>query len=215
MAKTATPANDWADAQKHLAAASPKMRALISRLGPCTLKPERNHFAALCGSIMSQQILVKAAEAIYGRFVRLFPRKTPKPAELLKLSDEQIRSAGVGPQKIRYLRDIAAGFLDGRVPVKHLARLGDEELIEHLTQLKGVGRWTAEMYLMFVLCRPDVWPVDDVGLHIGAQQVFGLKKRPTPKSLVKLGTPFAPYRTVAAWYLWKSRDGAAELPQGK
>ena len=191
------------------------MKRLIASLGPCTLKPQQDHFAALCGSVMSQQISVKAADAIYGRFVRLFPRNKPTPAGLLKLTDEQIRSAGVGPQKIRYLRDIAAGFVDGRVTPKLLAKLEDEDLIEHLTMLKGVGRWTAEMYLMFVLCRPDVWPVDDVGLHIGAHHAFAMKRRPTPKQLAKFGEQFRPWRTIAAWYIWKSRDGAAELPQGK
>jgi len=195
----------WTDAELHLAACDERLATIIARVGPCTLSPRRDYFAALCQSVMGQQISTVAAAAIYGRFVQLFPRAKPDPRVMLGLDVDVVRAAGVGHQKITFLRDIASGFVDGRVQPKDFAGLNDETLIAHLVQLKGVGRWTAEMFLMFAMNRPDVLPVDDLGFRAAALRVYGLRKLPSPDRLGALAKKWRPYRTIATWYLWRSK----------
>jgi len=196
----------WSEAEKFLSQADPILAEIITRTGPCTLAVRRDYFPALCQSVMSQQISTRAAAAIYGRFCKLFPRLRPDAEALLMLDMQVLRSAGVGPQKIGFLRDIATGFVDGRIVGRDLWNMDDEAAIEHLTQLKGVGRWTAEMFLMFVLNRPDVLPVDDLGLKLAARRAYRLRKLPSAARLTQLARPWRPYRTIATWYLWRGNQ---------
>lgn len=170
------------------------------------MRRRRDYFVALSQAIVSQQLAVKAAATIFARFRRLFPRSRPTPEALLKLSLEALRGAGLSGQKSSYLRDLAHHFSTGEIPARRITRMTDEEVIAALTRVKGVGVWTAEMFLIFVLNRPDVWPVDDLGVRKAAQRLFGLPALPDAKTLNRLAEPWRPYRTVAAWYLWRSLE---------
>ena len=200
---------DWQAARKHLES-DPVLRDLIAAVGPCTLKPRRDHFVLLCKSIYSQQISAAVATVLFGRFREKFPRKRPTPVRVLKLltkgSQAELQGCGLSRQKREYLIDLSRHFISNAIPNHRLSRLSDEEVIEALTAVKGIGRWTAEMFLIFVLNRPDVWPVDDLGLQTAVKNVFCLKDRPKAKELAKLGEPWRPYRTVASWYLWRASD---------
>jgi DNA-3-methyladenine glycosylase II len=182
------------------------MRKIIAKVGPCTLAPRRDYFIVLCKSIFTQQISTKIAAILFGRFCELFPRKKPTPARVIDVlrHDHHAKHCGLSRQKRAYLLDLAKHFDSGEIPTRRLARMSDEEVIESLTRVKGVGRWTAEMFLIFVLNRPDVWPVDDLGLREAARAAFNLPARPTAKELTALGERFRPYRTLATWYLWRS-----------
>ncbi|HEV8604860.1 MAG TPA: hypothetical protein VGQ99_05810, partial [Tepidisphaeraceae bacterium] len=177
---------DWREATRHLARVDPTLGAVIERVGPCTLRPGRDCFGALCKAIISQQISGPVAIAISGRFKKLFPRSRPAAGHLLTLSDEQLRSVGLSRQKASYLRDLARHFAEGKVPVRRFAKMSDEEIIESLIPIKGIGRWTAEMFLIFVLNRPDLLPVDDLGVRKGFQKVYGLRGEPSAPKMVTL-----------------------------
>lgn len=201
-------ANPWKNAQKHLSR-DPLMRQVIKLVGPCTVKPRRDHFVLLCRAIFSQQISTKVARVLFDRFKKNFPRRRPTPARVLHLltkGDEvAIAGCGLSRQKKKYLMDLSQHFIDGRIP-KNLSRMADEEIIESLTAVQGIGRWTAEMFLMFILNRPDVLPVDDLGLRSAAKRFFRLKQNPTAAELKDLGERWRPYRTIASWYLWRAMD---------
>lgn len=181
---------------------------VIRRVGPCTLRRQRPYFAALCDAIIAQQVSTSAAVAIIRRFRGLFDRKRPTPDAVLALSDDAFRGAGLSRQKMTYLRDLAVKTLARTVPAGRWARLDDDAVIAALTQVKGIGVWTAQMFLIFSLNRPDVLPVDDLGVRRGAQLLRGLKTPPTADQLVAIAEPWRPYRSVAAWYLWAGQDGA-------
>ncbi|HLL89922.1 MAG TPA: hypothetical protein VK324_11530 [Tepidisphaeraceae bacterium] len=204
-------APDWSDAQRQLSRADPAMRDLIRRVGPCTLAPRRDHFVVLCQSIYNQQLSTAAATTLFNRFRDLFPRRRPTPP-LVKdalsggIDEPTLKTAGLSRQKRAYVLDLATHFVDGRIDTARLKRLPDEQVIAALTQVNGIGRWTAEMFLMFVLNRPDVFPVDDLGLQEGVRREYELTARPTPKQLLPLGEPWRPWRTVATWYLWRGGD---------
>ena len=193
-------------AQRHLAAAHPRWRELIARVGPYrpTLTPDP--FLALVGSIIHQQVSMSAGAAIFGRVRALCPRKRLTPRAILAATDAELRSAGLSRQKAAYLHNIAEFFAARRVTPAGLRRATDEEVVEAVTRIKGVGRWTAQMLLLFCLHRPDIWPVLDLGLQRAAQNFFALRRPPTPQTLEKLGEPWRPYRTYATWYLWRSLD---------
>jgi DNA-3-methyladenine glycosylase II len=196
---------DYTKARRLLARRDPIIAALIKRHGPCGLA-DRQHqdgFTALTHAIISQQLSTKAAATIARRFDALFDGR-PTPAAVAQLSDDQLRAVGLSSQKIRYMRDLAAKVADGSVPLNHVNDLSDEDVIQSLTQVKGIGRWTAEMFLMFRLHRPDVLPVDDLGILKAVQRAYGLRKMPKPERLTKIGEPWRPYRSVACWYLWAS-----------
>lgn len=200
---------DWTPALKHLSQAHPQFARVIKRVGPCTLQPRRDYFVVLCKAIFNQQLSMKAAATLYGRFCANFPGKKPTPQRLIDLAaadPEVFRRGGVSRQKNLYLIDLAKHFADGEIPTRRLGTMSDEEVIESLTRVHGIGRWTAEMFLMFTLNRPDVWPVDDLGLRKGAQKLFGLKRPPELKKLMQLGEPLRPWRTVATWYIWRGMD---------
>ncbi|MDP1569448.1 MAG: DNA-3-methyladenine glycosylase [Vicinamibacterales bacterium] len=198
-------------ARRHLSRVDPTLGALIRRAGPCRLGHHlpRDPFQALLQSIVSQQLSVKAADTILGRLEALFPKGRPDPARLLVFSDEELRGAGLSGQKLRYMRDLSARVLDGRLRLSRLHTLADDEVRQALVEVKGIGRWTAEIFLMFTLGRPDILPADDLGLQNAAHRLYGLRRRPTPDRLLTLGEAWRPHRSVASWYLWRS----LELPR--
>lgn len=162
-------------------------------------------FPALVRTITAQQISTKAAATIHGRLVALMPHGV-EPDALLALSDDQLRQAGLSRQKTAYVRDLAARAASGALPLHTLHELTDEEVIDAIVTVKGLGRWSAEMFLMFRLRRPDVLPVDDLGIVTAITRLYGLRKKPKPDRIRKIGEAWRPYRTVACWYLWRSLD---------
>lgn len=201
----------YQEAQTYLAAADPLMRRLIKQHGPCTLEPQmqRQPYESLVRAIAHQQLHGKAAEAILGRLIDTLPGKFPKPADLLNTPESTIRACGFSLAKIAALRDIALQTQNGVVPTRaRINKLSDEAIIARLTQIRGVGRWTVEMLLIFQLGRPDVLPVDDFGVRNGFRVAKKLPEMPKPKELLTHGARWQPYRTVASWYLWRAADAA-------
>jgi DNA-3-methyladenine glycosylase II len=192
---------DYSAAIAHLRAADPTLAGVIDGVGPCLLAPTGHRFATLVDAIVSQQISVKAAETIMARLTAVVGELTP--AAILATSDEALRGAGLSGQKTRYLRDLAghaaAGALD------QLPGLNDDAAIAALTAIKGIGRWTAEIYLLFALGRPDVLPADDLGLRYAVQQFYGFDAPPPAAAVRATGETWRPYRSVASWYLWRAR----------
>lgn len=200
---------DYTAAVRHLKAADPVLARVIARVGPCRLDPGQRPdvFHALVRSIIYQQLNGNAAGSIYRKFKALYPGKRfPSPPDILATPDADLRSAGISPQKISYLRDLSAKVADGSVNLRQLRAMDDEAVIEHLTQVRGVGRWTAEMVLMFTLGRQDVLPVDDYGFKRGVQFAYKIRQPPKPERLRKLAEPWRPYRSVGTWYMWASLD---------
>ncbi len=167
-----------------------------------------DHFSAIVKSITAQQLSVKAARTIYGRIATLFDGGTPTPGGLAAMSDDTLRAAGLSRQKIAYVRDLAAKVLDGTLPLDALDAMTDEAAIEAITRVKGLGRWSAEMFLMFRLHRPDVMPVDDLGIVNAMMRAYGLRKKPKAERMLKIAEPWRPYRSVACWYLWRSLENS-------
>ncbi|MDF0676963.1 MAG: DNA-3-methyladenine glycosylase 2 family protein [Nitrospira sp.] len=196
----------------YLSQVDPVMCRLIEAIGPFTLKPKarRSPFESLARAIAYQQLHDKAAESILKRFIALFPgRRFPRPDELLGMHMRSVRQAGFSRPKILALRDLAAKTLDGTVPTSRMIRqLADEAIIRRLVEVRGIGRWTVEMLLIFQLGRPDVLPVDDFGLRNGFRIAYRRPTMPTPKQLLQYGERWKPYRTTASWYLWRAADRA-------
>ena len=188
--------------------ADPVLRAVIERVGPCRYAPrvEGSHFDALLRAILYQQLSGKAAATIHARMRDHFGGRDPLPEELLAAPEPALRAAGVSRQKLGYLRDLARHVANGTLPLERVESLDDDAVIEALVAVKGVGRWTAQMFLMFRLGRPDVLPELDLGVQKGIQLAYGLRSLPGPKDVVRIGAPWAPYRTVASWYLWRLLD---------
>jgi DNA-3-methyladenine glycosylase II len=201
-----------AAALKHLSAVDPVMRRLIRDFGPCGLVPEtrRSPFQSLVLAVAHQQLNGTAANAILARFKKLFPgRRFPRPEDLSSVSDGDLRGAGFSRAKILAIRDIAAKTLDGVVPTSgQIVKLSDDEIIERLTEVRGVGRWTVEMLLIFQLGRPDVLPADDFGVRNGFRHAYKKRDLPTPKEVLAHGRRWRPHGTTAAWYLWRAADAA-------
>src|SRR3989442_13591797 len=201
-----TPA-EYQKARLYLMRRDPVLGAAVKRIGPCGLagRQRDDHLTALVGAIVSQQLSTKAAATIFGRFVALFPNGTiPGPAAIASLDDATLRSVGLSGQKVSYLRDLCTRLGDGRLSLAELDTLDDEAVIERLTSVKGFGRWTAEMFLMFRLHRPDVLPVGDLGILKAVQRLYGLRKTPDARRILKIGDGWRPYRSVASWYLWQT-----------
>jgi DNA-3-methyladenine glycosylase II len=182
------------------------LRKIIDAVGPFTLRPHRNRFAILVQSIISQQISDAAARNIRGRLDALLEPEGLTPEKLASLGENELRSVGFSRQKAAYLRDLAQKTLGDVVRLKEIGRLSDEEAIEMLTQVKGIGRWTAEMFLIFSLGRLDVLPVDDLGVRTAIKNLYGLRKLPDKKTCLKIATPWRPYASIASWYCWRSMD---------
>jgi DNA-3-methyladenine glycosylase II len=184
------------------------MRDLVKRHGPCRIpRSTDDHFYALAESIVYQQLAGAAAAAIFKRFRGLYDGALT-PDAVLRTREKALRGAGLSPNKMASIRDLAAKVKDGTLPLDRISRLRDEQIIERLVTVRGIGRWTAEMFLIFQLRRGDVWPVDDYGVRKGYASAYGLKELPRPKELFGLGETFRPHRTVAAWYCWKAVDTA-------
>ena len=198
---------DYARARRLLSRRDPVIGELIRRHGACGLADAQHAepFIALTHAIISQQLSSKAAATIARRFDALFDG-VPTPGGVASVSDEQLRGVGLSSQKVRYMRDLCARVEHGALPLRRLESLADGEVIDALTQVKGIGRWTAEMFLMFRLHRPDVLPVGDLGIVKAVQRAYRLRKAPDPARLAKIGEPWRPYRSVACWYLWASLD---------
>lgn len=187
------------------------MAGLIQTLPPMQVQArrQRSTFAALLRAISGQQLSVKAASTIHGRLLDLFAENRPEPEALLALSEDELRGVGLSRNKVAAVRDLAAKCLDGTVPsLAGLKTLDDEEIIQRMVQVRGIGRWTAEMLLIFQLGRPDVLPVDDLGVQRGYKLAYKKRAMPKPKALARYGRPWAPYRSVAAWYLWRAGEKA-------
>src|SRR5919109_1880249 len=197
-------------AHQLLTSSDPRLAALIARSRRYEIIPAVSirAFDALAESIAYQQLNGKAAATIWGRVRALYPKsKWLDPAKVLATPDETLRAAGLSRSKTAAIKDLAAKTLDGTVPSgRALLRMSDDEIVARLTQVRGIGRWTVEMLLLFDLGRPDVWPVDDYGVQKGFAKTFGKRKLPTPKELMKHGEKWRPYRSVAAWYFWRALD---------
>jgi DNA-3-methyladenine glycosylase II len=189
----------------HLKKSDPVMRAIIARVGPCRMEFGEPTFHSLAEAIVYQQLNGKAAVTIFQRFTDA--AGTPvTPEGILKLSEQKLRAVGLSKQKSSYLRDLAAKTQAGLLNFERLAAMPDAEVIEHLTLVKGVGVWTAHMFLMFTLRRPDVLPTGDYGVQVAIKKHYRKRKLPKPKDMEKIARPWSPYRSIACWYLWRSLD---------
>ncbi|MGI0060376.1 MAG: DNA-3-methyladenine glycosylase family protein [Nitrosotalea sp.] len=176
---------------------------VIETVGEYKLKKRNHHFAVLVESIISQQLATSAADAIFKRFKGLYP-KFPTASEILGTRKSKLRKVGLSGMKIEYLKDLAKHMDEGKLNMRSLSKMNDEDVISHLTQVKGIGRWTAEMFLIFSLGRQDIFPVGDLALRKGVQILFSLQEIPKQIEAEKLGQRWKPYRTIATWYIWKS-----------
>jgi 3-methyladenine DNA glycosylase/8-oxoguanine DNA glycosylase len=194
-------------AVEHVARRDPTMRRFIRRAGPMELRVSRgvDVFSALASSILYQQLAGKAAAAIHARFLALFDGH-PTPEAVLGMPADRLRGVGLSGNKAAAIKDLASKVVDGTVPTDGWSKLSDDQIVERLSAVRGIGRWTAEMFLIFDLRRLDVWPVDDYGIRKGYASIYGLQDLPKPKELQPLGERFRPYRTIAAWYCWRAVD---------
>ena len=190
----------------HLKKSDPVMRAIIDRVGAYKIQHREPSFETLVRSIVYQQLSGKVASVILGRLIALLPGGAVTPNAILKLTPARMRKAGLSKQKTAYIRDLARKTNKGHVKFEALADLTDLEVIEHLTQVKGIGVWTAQMFLMFTLKRPDILPTGDYGVQAAIRKHYKKRKMPKPDVMEKIARPWAPYRSVACWYLWRSLD---------
>jgi 3-methyladenine DNA glycosylase/8-oxoguanine DNA glycosylase len=202
---------DFTEAVEHLKNADPKMAALIDQVGPCTMQIRHHHsiFYSLLRAITYQQLAGAAASKIFARVEQCCSANgsQPTPELVMAATDEALRGAGLSRNKLAAIRDLAAKTLDGTVPdLKAVRTMGDEEIIERITQVRGIGRWTVEMLLMFRLGRMDVLPVDDYGVRKGAQVTYRMRKLPDKKRLTKVAEKWRPWRSVGSWYMWRAAD---------
>ena len=198
---------DWASGAQSLRASDAKLGEVIQAVGEPGLSFEPDAWRALSGAIMGQQISVHAARAIRARFAALDEaRGYPLPAQVLGAEDEELRACGLSRGKILSLRDLAAHLEDGRVDAGRFEEMEDEAIIAALVPVRGIGRWTSEMFLMFSLARPDVWAVDDLGLRVAVARLYDLEERPDAKKMREIAEPWKPWRSLASWYLWRWLD---------
>ncbi|HAC81625.1 MAG: DNA-3-methyladenine glycosylase [Candidatus Binatia bacterium] len=194
-----------AEGARHLRRVDPTLAEVIGKIGPCTLRVRRDRFASLAQSILSQQVSTQAAATI-GRRLAAAAGGRICPEALAGLTDEEIRGAGVSPQKLRYIRDLCDRTADGRIQLSRLGHLSDARVIETLTCVKGIGVWTAQMFLIFVLGRTDILPCGDLGVQNAMQQLYGLAERPSPPEMEAIAALWHPYASIGSWYCWRSLD---------
>jgi DNA-3-methyladenine glycosylase II len=194
----------YTKAQRHLARRDAVLKRLIKLVGPCTLRHDPDHFGVLARSIVAQQISSKAAIAISGRLCAALGRRGLTPKGILAATDDVLRGVGLSEAKRRSLRDLSEKVAGGEVPLRRLHEMPDEDVIATLIPVRGIGRWTAEMFLIFSLGRADVLPVADYGLRVGVQRQYGLEAPPGKGELTELAEPWRPYRSVATWFFWRS-----------
>lgn len=180
---------------------------LIDRYGPCTLKPSPDHFSVLVETVISQQLSTLAAKAIYGRLVDLVGKPRPRPVDILGATEKGLRAIGFSRSKVEYVKNVALVFHKKRMGPRTFARMENDEVAAFLTSIKGIGEWSAQMFLIFALGRLDVFPVGDLGLRNAMARAYRLRKPPAPKRLQEIGNRWRPYRTIGTWYLWESYDG--------
>jgi DNA-3-methyladenine glycosylase II len=198
--------NDIRKARRHLRSVDPVMRAVIDAVGPVTLRLERDRFGMLVRSIISQQISTSAARSIRGRLRELAGPGGLKAANIARFTGDQLRSVGLSPQKASYIADLARKVNQGTVELRQIGRLADERIVEQLTQVRGIGRWTAQMFLIFSLGRLDVFPHDDLGVRAAIRDRYGLDDMPDKQTALAIAAPWRPYASVASWYCWRSLD---------
>ena len=196
----------WAKARRQIGKKDRRLARIAERVGYLNIPLHDDYYEALIRSIISQQISWAAANAILKKFESLYNGKLPSPGQFLKTPEKRVRSAGISPQKYSYIRDLAQKIEDGHVELAKFERMADDDIVEELDDVKGIGRWTAEMFLMFSLGRTDVWPVDDLGIRHAVMRVYRLKREPDRVTMVQMGEKWRPYRSIAALYLWHSHD---------
>jgi DNA-3-methyladenine glycosylase II len=206
VANTNSKAPKWAnEAVESLRSSDPVLARIIAQVGPLEMAHRRERFQSLVRAIIFQQLAGRAALAIYERFIKIIgDGRFPTPAQVIAASDEDMRQAGLSRGKMAYIRDLARHVRDGSLNFHRFARMDDEEVIADLVRVRGIGRWTAEMFLMFNLRRPDILPVDDLGFRSAVAKAYALKQRPTAKELKLMGERWRPYRSAAVWYFWQS-----------
>jgi DNA-3-methyladenine glycosylase II len=199
-------------AEQHLAKQDKRLAAIIKQYGASRLKPHGDHYGELVSSIVGQQLSAKAGATIWRRVLDLFGGKMPTPQQLIEIDAEKIRAAGVSYPKIGYMKDLAAHILDGRLDLKHVTTMPNEQLIEQLTAVKGIGEWSAHMFMIFGLGRLDILPIGDLGIKKAVQQVYGLPELPAGEQIITVANEnnWHPYESVAAWYLWQSLDNSPQ-----
>ena len=196
----------WRRGRLHIRKRDKVLARVIDGIEYPEFKVERDHYEALIDSIISQQISWAAARSILARFKGLYSGRLPKPAEYLKTKDARLRSAGLSPQKMSYIRDLCERIEDGSLELRRFRYMPDERIIEELDAVKGIGRWTAEMFMIFSLGRTDIFPVDDLGIKKAVQRVYGLRSMPDRKAYDAISRPWHPYSSIATLYLWRSAD---------
>ncbi len=196
----------WAKGVSHLKRNDPALAKIINRLGPYEFHLDNDHYEALVGSIIFQQLAGAAAQAILNRFKQIYDGKIPRPRQYLDTEEKHLRASGLSPQKIRYIRDLSERIENGALDLKRFSDLPSEEVVKELDEVRGIGRWTAEMFLIFVLGRTDVLPVDDLGLQKAARKIYRLRKLPTKEKFGQLSKNWHPYCSIATLYLWRSQE---------
>jgi DNA-3-methyladenine glycosylase II len=195
-------------ARTHLSKNDPVLKPIIKMVGECRLKPHKKYFENLVDGIVSQQLSLKAAESIFNKFKRLFSdnNRFPSPEEIISFSDERLRSSGLSNAKVKYVKDLASKVIDGSIKIHNLNKLSDDDIVNELIQVKGIGVWTAHMFLIFCLGRPDVLPIGDFGFRRALMLNYKLRKMPDEKNIIEISKRFGwePYRSIATWYHWQS-----------
>jgi DNA-3-methyladenine glycosylase II len=196
---------------KHISENDPVLRNIIKRSKPCSLRPHRNYYLSLLESIIGQQLSIKAADSIYRRFIQLVG-DPPLPEKIILFDDEFLRTAGLSYSKIKYVKDLSLKILNNEVKLKQISAFSDEDIIKELTKVKGIGLWTAQMFLIFTLARLDVLPYLDLGIRKSILNVYSLKKLPDQRGVEKIAKKYnwKPYSSIASWYLWRSLDNQLE-----
>ena len=192
------------DAIQYLCKADSNLEKIIKVVGKYSIKIRNDPFQSLIESIIYQQLAGKAANAIYNRFINYYDNKQVTPTRILNSSNDNLKKVGLSNRKIDYLKDLASHVYDGRINLEELPTMNDEEIINKLVNVKGIGRWTSEMFLIFSLGRQDVLPVTDLGVRKAIQKVYSLSELPKPNTMMQIAEPWRPYRSIATWYLWKS-----------
>lgn len=194
--------------QRHISTHDKKLAEVITACGPCRLKPHSDHYGELVGSIVGQQLSAKAAGAIWRRVLDLFDGHMPTPEELIKVDSQTLRDVGLSWAKVRYVKDLAEHVIDGRLDLTHIATMPNDQLIEQLTAVAGIGQWSAHMYMLFGLGRLDILPVGDLGIRKAIQKLYGLNELPSSEQIITIANQngWHPYESIASWYLWQSLD---------
>ncbi len=196
----------WAKGLRHLQKNDPRLAAVITKVGPYKFELEDGYYESLVGAIIFQQLAGRAAQAILNRFKKLYKGKIPTPEKYLRTNEDKLRSSGLSPQKISYIRDLCKKIANQELELEGLKELPDDEVVRKLDAVKGIGRWTAEMFLIFVLGRTDVLPVDDLGLQKATKRIYKLRNLPSKEKFETLARNWQPYRTIATLYLWRSSE---------